>query len=856
MTGNGVLRFLAAICLVFALAGCKSSAERAEEHYQSALALVAAGDTDRAAVEFRNVFRLNGQHIEARRAYAAMLLDTGRPEGAFSQYLRLVEQVPDDPAGTIALARIAISLQSWPEARRYGARALELAPDDPSVKVIGLNLQYAEAIEKSDEPARQAAAEAAAALSETVPDDLSLRRILVDSALRDQKFDTALEQIEAALAVAPDERELWNTRLSILAQQNRLDETEALLKEMVAKFPEDEELKGTLVRFYVSRGQSAEAEAFLRELMTQATDPEARTSLQVTLVQFLLVTRGADAALAEIDTLLAAEADAVTLRTVRAGIEFEKGNREAAIAGLQALVDENTDPEAAERLRPVKVALAKMLDETGNAVGARRLVEEVLAEAPDTVEAMKMKAAWLIGEDKTDEAIGLLRAALDAAPEDVGAMTLTAQAHERNGDRDLARDFLSLAVEASDAAPEPSLRYAGALLVNDRLQTAEEVLIRALRQTPDHPQLLLRLGQLYLRMEDWPRAEQVEKSLRGLDQPEMARAADDLTAQRLALQGRADESIAFLEELAGRNQGDVGAQVAVIRARLTQGDREGALAYAREALAAAPDNLVLQFAVASVEASVGDAAAAEAAYRAIVAAEPGSVRAWLGLVRLKTAAGDPAAAEAAVDEAMAALPDNPDLIWAKAGFREKAGDIDGAIALQERLYELAPNSPIAANNLASLISSYRDDEVSLGRAYAVARRLKGTTVPAFQDTYGWIAYRRGAFAEALEYLEPAAQGLAGDALVQFHLGMTYLALERRPEALAVLKRALEVAGPDDPRTQFATARDEVAKLEAAGVVPAAAPETPAPDTPAPDAPAPDTPAPDAPAPGTEGQGGD
>jgi len=55
--------------------------------------------------------------------------------------------------------------------------------------------------------------------------------------------------------------------------------------------------------------------------------------------------------------------------------------------------------------------------------------------------------------------------------------------------------------------------------------------------------------------------------------------------------------------------------------------------------------------------------------------------------------------------------------------------------------------------------------------------------------------------------------------VQYHLGMTYLALERSDAALTQLQRAVELAGPDDTRPQFVTAREEIAALRAAAAAP-------------------------------------
>ena len=49
-----------------ALAACDTAEERAEQHYQRGMALLQEGDVDRAMIEFRNVFRLNGEHLPAR----------------------------------------------------------------------------------------------------------------------------------------------------------------------------------------------------------------------------------------------------------------------------------------------------------------------------------------------------------------------------------------------------------------------------------------------------------------------------------------------------------------------------------------------------------------------------------------------------------------------------------------------------------------------------------------------------------------------------------------------------------------------------------------------------------------------
>ena len=58
-----------------ALAACKSDAERADAYFQSGMELLQAGDTDRAIVEFRNVFEFEPNHLETRMAMGNLFLE-------------------------------------------------------------------------------------------------------------------------------------------------------------------------------------------------------------------------------------------------------------------------------------------------------------------------------------------------------------------------------------------------------------------------------------------------------------------------------------------------------------------------------------------------------------------------------------------------------------------------------------------------------------------------------------------------------------------------------------------------------------------------------------------------------------
>lgn len=800
-----------AFLLIFSLAACKSAEERAEEHYQRGLELLEAGDPDRAIVELRNVFELNGSHREARHTLAELLIEhMNNPQGGYSQYLRLVEQYPDDLKARLALAELAVLGGSWEEVERHGAKAAELAPDDPRVAVITLALEYRAAAMDQDTSQMRALADRAKGLLEGQPESLLLRNLLVDTAMRDQDFGVAMEQLDWLLERDPENGLYMRQRLAILAQQGDKDAVETQLLAMIESFPEDRTHKQTLIQFYLADQELDKAETFLRQLAAEA--PEGEAGPRMDLIRFLSELRSPEAALAEARKAAADMPDPVPFQVIAAGLDFEAGRREDGIAALEGILKA---AETSDQTNNIKIALSRMFISTGNEVGARALVEEVLADQASHVQALKMQAGWLIDADDTDKAISGLRIALEEAPEDAQAMTLMAQAYTRAGRGELAREFLALAVEASENAPDETLRYARLLIGEERYLPAEDLLVKALRKTPGHPDLLIQMGRLYLAMDDPARAEQVARSLRELGTDVATQAANALDAERINRGSGPEEAMAYLEELAGSADASLTSRIALVRARLDTGDTEAALAMARELEAAEPDVPLLKVLLAAAEAASGNLDGAETIYRGLLDSNPEQTGIWLLLSRIETARNGMEAGQAVIDEALAAQPDDPQLLWARASALERAGDYDGAIAIYEALYARDSSAVVVANNLASLLSTYKDDAASLDRAWTVARRFAEADVPALQDTYGWIVHRRGDSQAALPYLEAAAKGLPNEPLVQYHLAQAYLGVDRKDSALAQFRRAVELAGPADTRPQIETAKARITELEAA-----------------------------------------
>ncbi len=800
------------VALPLILGQCDNAADRAEQHFLTAVNLVEAGDPDRAVVELRNVFRLDGQHRDARATYARLMRERGNLREAYGHYLRLVEQYPEDLEARLALGEMALASADWTEAERHIRQAEAVAPEDPLVRTMLATLEYRNALIDQDLERKTEAVQLAQATlaDETVTDSARIiaRRVVINELLSSEDPQAALPELEAALIEDPQNLEYHELKLRLLIARGDTEAATAQFEEMYSRFPENEQLRGALIQWYVQTGNQEGAEAFLRQLAVDSEGPDAALAV----VRFLRQTQGTPAALAELDRLIGEDAYVETFRAARSVVQIEEGQIDEGVAELEAIVEGGTD---SERLRDIRVILARIYMIQGNSVGARAQVETILAQDGNHIEALKMQAGWQINADRPEEAITLLRRALDRAPRDVGALTLLAQAHERMGDRQLMGDRLALAMEASGQAPAETMRYARYLISEDRMTTARAALQDALQLNPSNLELMLLLGQVHIAIEEWERAEAMIAGLQQLGTDQSRSASNELRNRLLVAQGRTEESTALLQSLLESGEADVRAAAVIVQNHLQAGRMDEAEAYLAAQLEQDPTNPALRFVQGGLRAVQGRLDEAREIYSALMAEYPNDEQPVRALYQLEMQTGDPAAASATLQAALERMPNSLFFNWLRAGELEREEDFEGAIAIYERLYEANRDNMVIANNLASLISTHRDDTQSLERAQAVAQRLRGLEVPAFQDTYGWIAYRRGRYAEALSHLEPAAAGLPDNALVQYHLGMTYAALDRPEEARATLERALELAG-DSPLPQFQSARDALADLPAAG----------------------------------------
>lgn len=780
-------KFLLAFSLILTLAACDSSEERAEEHYQNALSLLENDDAPRALIELRNVLKLNTSHLEARRLYADTVLAEGKAEEGLAQYMRLVEQSPEDGAAQLIVARLLMEAFAYEDVIAHADKAVQLLPNNTEAQAIQAAANYQLALSAKDSAAQSQAIAQAQQILDADPNQFYAAQTVMAGLLQQGLWSQLLDQANASLALHPDSLPFHRVRLMAMERLDDLTGIETALIEMTTLFPDEPNLDVKLVNWYTRYDRTDDAEAWLRG--KTGTDPEARELL----LAYIKEIRGTDAALADLTKALTQtppDADIATDRdrfaALSAALRYELGETDTAIAELRAILDGAQDSEATDRSR---IALAAILDEQGQRTEAEALVTQVLAHDPAQVDALRMQGAWLVDADKTGDAILVLRKALDQEPDNARVLATLSRAYEREGSQDLMSDVLMRAVESANYDPALTLRMVEVLRAQGQLPAAENLTLEALRRQNTNLQLLATLTEIHIGMEDWGRVTQDIHRLRDIGTSAAIDLADTLEAQQLIQRRKTDELMRFVET---QLSSDTTGAAMVVRSMILNNQMAEATDYAQATYAAHPSDPVATFLYAATLGHMKQDDKAIDLFRSLLDRDPSLRDAWMALYNLHQRASNMDTALAVLQEAQTHLPNDAGLKWIRASHLQSVGEIEPAIEVYEALYAEDSSQEMIANNLASLLSTQRDDAESLNRAYLIARRLQGSGYPPYQDTYGWIALQRGEIDQALSHLEPAAAALVNDPTVQYHLGMAYIAAGNAQQAQTTLIYASEL----------------------------------------------------------------
>ena len=312
-------------------------------------------------------------------------------------------------------------------------------------------------------------------------------------------------------------------------------------------------------------------------------------------------------------------------------------------------------------------------------------------------------------------------------------------------------DFLKTWLAANPDGQQARLAYARGLVAEKQYEAARVEFRRLLTANPDIPDILYAVGVLSLQVNDVPEAEQQLKRF-----VEIGRG--DLNPARFYLGQIADQDKRPDEALRWYDQVTAGEHAMPAMVRATQVLlRQDRFDEARARLVAARANA------------------------------PDDMRLVVAEAQLLRDAGRHEEAHAFLAKMLEAQPDQPDILYETALAAEKLGKLDDMERHLRRLIALKPESPQGYNALGY---SLADRNLRLDEAAQLIDKALSLTPddPFILDSKGWVLFRQGKSAAALETLQ-AAFAKRPDPEIAAHIGEVLWVLGRSDEALAIWREA-------------------------------------------------------------------
>jgi tetratricopeptide (TPR) repeat protein len=782
---SSIRAFALCACMVFTavqLAGCGSREQRAQDHYQQGLNYLTKNDYVKARLELRNALQLKGDMIEAWRALAKIDEHDRNWQGLGGSLRKIVELDPKDSATQAKLSKLLLLGGAFDDALKLANTATDLDPKNPDF----IALKAAILFKQKDVDGALRAAQAALAID---PSNTDANTVVAVAQYSRGDAKGALQTLDNVAAAHKNDVGILALRINILDRSGNTQEAESLLRKLIELNPKEPGFRTQLIRFYIAHKRQDDA---LHELRAAVEANPDDTNAEFQLVSLLNAVKGQAAARAELVARINAGGRVFPYQIALAKLDFIQGKGSDAIELLQKLIGGANSSDDALAAR---ITLAEMYVGKKEFAAAEPLIADILGADSRNSDGLRLRASIRTDRGRFDDAIADLRSALNDQPRSPLLLANLAVAYERSGLIELADKAFFDATKASGFAPAYGLNYIAFLRRRGLNEHAENVLNDLVSRNPNNTAVLSALAQDKLGHQDWAAAHTLAETIRRLG--DNSDLADRISGAAFSGQKKYDQSLAAFQNAYEANPTATQPMAAVVATYLRSKQIDKAESFIQAALVANPHNAEAIVLKGSIQLAKNNPGQAEKDFKRAIDEQPKDVAGYSALANLYAGQKKTDAAINTIQAGLQQDPKNFVLRLNLAGLLESKADYEAAITEYEAMLKDQPGSMIVANNLASLLADHRTDKASLDRANTLATFLKNSGVPQFRDTLGWVAYQRGDYAAASSLLEAAVAELPNVALVQFHLGMTYLATGQQAKASKHFEKAQSLAPNDN-----------------------------------------------------------
>lgn len=562
-------------------------------------------------------------------------------------------------------------------------------------------------------------------------------------------------------------------------------------------------------RFLIETNRNQDAEVQLRRAVE--LEPANRNSHTV-LAGFYFVTKQFDKAEAAYKTLSALDPDQPDSQAILADFYASIRRFDDAVRIYQDILAKSPD------YRQGRYRLGEIMLNRGDNAGAKTQIEELLKNDQRDRQALLLRARMRLNSGQSAElkaAIEDLKEVLKQEPNSRVGLYFMAQANLTLGVIDQARTHAADLERAyPDYLPAKIMQVQISLASGDpnaTIRQATDLLNHLNKTTPDRDnsaelmteirvKALIARGTAQTMLRKLPAARQDFAAARELA-PQNTDIFVNLANVALS-ENKLDEATGFYEQALAISATDFNALTGLINLYAVRKQLPMAHARLDQVLSSYPNSASLHYLKAQIYGHERNQTGLESELRKTLELDSNYVAAYsaLGAMFINTNQQHQAIAE--YKKIIELHPDNSSAYTIIGMLYDNLKDYDSAAQHYRKALELDPNSVIAANNLAWLYAVQGKGNIDEAVRLAQGVVQRNPQVASFLDTLGWIYYKKGLNAVAIEHLQKAVSiddtaanraKTSPSPTYRFHLGMALKAKGDNEAARRELEVALRLA---------------------------------------------------------------
>lgn len=744
-TRSKTFRLVPCILVTFCVLACTTAERRKQDAFDAGERYFRQQRYADAVVAYQSAIKLDPRFGNARLKLAKALLQQGNRAAALAEAVRAADLLPRSSDAQIEAANQLLSAGSYEDAKARAQKALDLDSNSvDALLVIGNSLA---ALQDLDSAIRQV--QQASALG---PKRETALASLAGLQAAKGNLELARTTFQRAVEANPKSVKPWLALANFQFQTGDSAGLETSLTRAVAIDGRDESAVRALATFYASTGRPSKAEPLLKTLTEISGKSEARFEL---IDYYIAERRYAEA------------------RSILKSMEQDRNTRSQA------------------QLRSADV---EYLD--GHREAATKILDGLLAADPSDVNALVMKARWLLEAGRGAEALKLASNAVQANNQSVEAYYILGAVQAQTRDLAGAISSFNEVLRLNPRVTAAQVQLARLQLAAGNAGTASELAQGALKAEPDDRDVRLLLARSLLAQGDSEGADREFAPLRR----QYPNAALTHAFNGLVLAAKNDR-VRARAEYDRALQADPGHLVALsglMQLLAAQGNLKEARRLIDAQLAPTP-RAGVQVLAARVHAQDGDLAGAERLLRQAIERDANNLDAYgvLGQLYLQQRRLDEARLE--FEARVKANPKDIGALVMVGQILEMQQKPAEAKKIYTQVISADPKASSAANNLAWIMA---EEGSSLDEALRLAQlAVEGLPERAeVHDTLGWVYYKKDMIPLATRAFERSIELDSSNPSYYYRLALA----QAKGKDVARARKSLESALKLNPKMEEAS----------------------------------------------------